>query len=373
MTRVVVVGAGLLGAAVADRLSAAGAEVTILEADRPGAGTSGSSFAWVNAQEKAPAAYFALNLAGVEAHRELARSLGGDWYHPGGDILLGHGEAAARVAERIERHRAIDYDVVELDRAAVAVLEPDLDLDGDGAFAAAHFPSEAWIDPPVLVGWLLRRARSRGARVLGSAEVVELEVRAGRLAAITTRAGDRLSADLFVLAAGTATGRLAGLAGIRLPMAPSPGLLAVTRPAAVAVAHVVHADGLALRPDGGGRLMLASRQVDAALDLAVRDVTTDSPSALELRARTRRLIPGLGDAPLEAARIGVRSVAADGLPVAGFAPGVDNLYLLVSHSGATLAPVLGELAAGELLGEPCAELEPYRLTAARMEVRPSGG
>jgi glycine/D-amino acid oxidase-like deaminating enzyme len=48
------------------------------------------------------------------------------------------------------------------------------------------------------------------------------------------------------------------------------------------------------------------------------------------------------------------------MPVAGFVPGVDGLYLLVSHSGTTLAPILGELVAAELLGEPQAALEPYR-------------
>jgi len=373
MTRVVVVGAGLLGAAVADRLAAGGAEVTVVEADRPGAGTSGTSFAWVNAQDKAPAAYFALNVAGVAAHRELARTLGGDWYHPGGDILVGRGEAASRVRERLERHRALDYDVVELDRAAVSVLEPDLDLRGDGAFAAARFPSEAWIDPPALIGRLLRRARSCGARILRGAEVVDLETRNGRLVEIATRSGDRLTADLFVLAAGTATGRLAGLAGIALPMAPTPGVLAITAPTAVTVSHVIHADEVTLRPDGGGRLMLSSRHIDTALDPAIRDVATDAAPSLDLLARARRLIPNLGDAPLEAARIGVRSVAADGLPVAGFAPSVDNLYLLVSHSGVTLAPVFGELVAGELLGERHEDLEPYRLTAARMEERPRGG
>lgn len=80
----------------------------------------------------------------------------------------------------------------------------------------------------------------------------------------------------------------------------------------------------------------------------------------ELLARARRLLPDLGEARLETARIGLRSVAVDGLPVAGVAPAVENLYLLVSHSGATLAPILGELAAAELLGERSEALEPYR-------------
>ncbi len=52
MTKVVVIGAGLLGSSVADELAGRGADVTVLDAGRPGSGTSGSSFAWVNAQHK---------------------------------------------------------------------------------------------------------------------------------------------------------------------------------------------------------------------------------------------------------------------------------------------------------------------------------
>lgn len=362
MTRIAIIGAGLLGASLADRLAARGAEVTVVEGGRPGAGTSGTSFAWVNAQDKAPAEYFALNVAGVAANRELAQALGGDWHHPGGDIVIGRGSAAAKVRERVERHTALDYDVHELDRTAVAALEPDLDLRGDEVFAAAHFPAEAWIDAPALIGRLLRRARSSGARILRGAEVVDLETRDGRLVEIVTRSGDRLTADLFVFAAGTGTERLAGLAGVSLPMAPTPGLLVITAPVALTVAHVIHAEEVTLRPDGGGRLMLSSRQVDATLDPAIREIATNAEPCQDLLARARRLIPDLGDARLETARIGVRSVAVDGMPVAGFAPTVDNLYLLVSHSGATLAPLLGELVAGELLGERQEGLEPYRPT-----------
>jgi glycine/D-amino acid oxidase-like deaminating enzyme len=59
-------------------------------------------------------------------------------------------------------------------------------------------------------------------------------------------------------------------------------------------------------------------------------------------------------------RVGQRSLPADGLPVAGFADPDGRLYLLATHSGVTLAPLLGALAAREILGEPVPELAPYR-------------
>jgi glycine/D-amino acid oxidase-like deaminating enzyme len=360
---VLVAGAGLLGASVAYHLAAAGAEVTILEMDRPGGGTSGSSFAWTNAQDKNPAAYFALNAAGVAAYPELAAALGGDWYHPGGDLAIARGAGIARLRERVERHRAIGYPATILDRAGLAALEPGLSL-GSEEVLAVHWEREAWIDAPRLVERLLAAARARGARLLTKVKVSELEVVGSHVRHVRLATGDHLTADLVLVAAGPATELLARRTGVALPMAPSPGLLAISAPIGGGVGRVVHAGDVAVRPDGEGRLMASSREIDAQLDPAIREIGPDAEPCAELFRRAARLVPALGSdgfAGFASARIGIRSVPADGLPAAGFAPGVENAYFLASHSGATLAPVLGRLVAAELLGDPQAELEPYRL------------
>jgi glycine/D-amino acid oxidase-like deaminating enzyme len=58
--------------------------------------------------------------------------------------------------------------------------------------------------------------------------------------------------------------------------------------------------------------------------------------------------------------VGVRSMPLDGKPAVGAVGSLGGLYLLVSHSGVTLAPVLGRLVAQELGGVPSPELEAYR-------------
>jgi glycine/D-amino acid oxidase-like deaminating enzyme len=65
--RVVVVGAGIVGAPVAARLAAAGLRVTLLDQDQPGCATSRWSFAWINSNEKGPRPYHDLNHAGMQA------------------------------------------------------------------------------------------------------------------------------------------------------------------------------------------------------------------------------------------------------------------------------------------------------------------
>ncbi|MDO8484406.1 MAG: FAD-binding oxidoreductase [Candidatus Limnocylindrales bacterium] len=358
---VIVVGAGLLGSSVAYHLAGPDVEVTVLDAGRPGGGTSGASFAWVNAQEKSPAGYFALNAAGVAAYPGLAASLGGDWYHPVGDITISLGPAMTKLQERVDRHADLGYPARTLDRAGLAALEPGLDL-GPEELLAAHWEAEAWIDPPVLIGRLLAAARAAGARVLSRASVVELEVHGGHVRHVRLASGDRLSADIVLIAAGESSEGIARRAGVTLPMSPTPGLLAISEPLATGVTRIVHAADVALRPDGAGRLMISSREIDATLDPSVREMAPDADPCRELLARAARIVPDLRSARIEAARVGIRSVPADGMPAAGFAPVIENAYFLVAHSGVSLTPVLGRLVAAELLGDRQPELEPYRLS-----------
>ena len=79
---IVVIGAGVYGAAVTAELARRGASVTVVDAGVPGGGTSGATFSWTNANgAKEPKAYHDLNVAGMEAHQSLATSVSGsDWY-----------------------------------------------------------------------------------------------------------------------------------------------------------------------------------------------------------------------------------------------------------------------------------------------------
>jgi D-hydroxyproline dehydrogenase subunit beta len=71
------------------------------------------------------------------------------------------------------------------------------------------------------------------------------------------------------------------------------------------------------------------------------------------------LLRNADTARIESAQIGIRALPADRLPVVG--PALEGLYVVVTHSGVTLAPVLGELVAGELIDErQGAALERFR-------------
>src|ERR1700749_3158502 len=95
--RVAVIGTGVIGAAVGWHLSRSGAEVLFLDRGEPGTGVSDWTFAWVNASNKTQTReYFALNLAGMSAHRRLAARFGADgWWYPTGHLRWADSDAAS--------------------------------------------------------------------------------------------------------------------------------------------------------------------------------------------------------------------------------------------------------------------------------------
>src|SRR5690348_1134399 len=98
---VVVIGAGVYGAAVAASLTRRGARVTVVDAGAPAGGTSGATFSWTNSCGKQPRAYHDLSVAAMEAHRRLAEETpGGDWYHERGNLEWAHDEAGREALRR---------------------------------------------------------------------------------------------------------------------------------------------------------------------------------------------------------------------------------------------------------------------------------
>jgi glycine/D-amino acid oxidase-like deaminating enzyme len=360
MPDVIVVGAGVVGASIAYRLARAGARVMLLDRGAPGGGTSATSFAWVNSNAKTPLAYHRLNAEGIAAHRRLRDALGeAPWLHEGGNLEWVDDEPGReRLLAKIERLRAWDYAVQLLDAAHARELEPHLCF--DGMVAAAYYPDEAWIEGPALAQELAAAAARLGAQAHSHTPIADLERTGERVTGVRLAAGERLMADWVVIAAGRWTDQVAATAGVRVPLAPTCGLLAVTSPVTPLVSRVIHAPRVHFRPEPGSRLVLQDESTDATVgpdtppDLAL-------PGCTELLRRARRYVPALAHATVAEARVGIRPMPADGFPIVGPVAGRPGLYLAVTHSGITLCALLGELVAQEITtGQPDERLAPFR-------------
>jgi glycine/D-amino acid oxidase-like deaminating enzyme len=353
---VVVVGGGCVGANVAYRLAERGASVTVLDAHAPGTGTSRASFAWTNSFNKTPRDYHDLNVASMEEHALLAKELGGGaWLHQDGALAWEAAPAGlARLAQAVERLAGWGYAVERISPRQARELEPDLHIAGVDEVVWA--PGEGYVDVVPFIGALLAEAARRGARVLPGRRVTGVIRSGSRVRGVSTEGGDRFEADWVVDCAGVAMGDVARLAGLEIPLDRVPGRLIYTAPVATILRRPIHAPGCHFRPDGGGRIVLA----EGAHDQTWVGGGEPWPPERSLAAVATHL-PALAGARVEATRVGVRPMPCDERPMVGAIPGLDGFYVVVSHSGVTLGPLWGRIAAAELLdGTLDPRLTPYR-------------
>ncbi|MHB8694094.1 MAG: NAD(P)/FAD-dependent oxidoreductase [Solirubrobacteraceae bacterium] len=344
LPRVAVIGAGVVGACCAYYLARAGIDVLIVEADRPGQLTTGASFAWVNASAKADhPAYFDLNFAGLQEYERLAADLApAPWWNPTGHLRWDYRdeEELTRAVETMTS-RGYPAEIWDVARAR-RLLEPQVAFANTSRLVAL-FGTEGWVDGPGMAQALVDAAARNGAATAFGSPVHAITTTAGAVASLTLANGETHAVDRVVNAAGPAAAGVAALLGRRLPMKDSPGLVVRVNAPSECVRRVLHAPGLAIRPDGRGRVVLLARAVE-------RDIGDQSNGlAADVCRLAAGVVPALARATVTGARIGRRPIPGDGLPAIGKASDVEGYYEAVTHSGITLGPIIGRALATEIV------------------------
>jgi glycine/D-amino acid oxidase-like deaminating enzyme len=361
MSDAVVIGAGVLGASTAFRLAEAGFKVTILEAGRVGAGTSGMSFAWINSNGKPPRPYHDLNVAGLRAHYALREEFPATpWLHEGGCLEIVPASEAADLQAKVERLRQWDYSAELIGPERLHELEPELSLDALGKDATiAWFPEEGWIDPVLFAQAMVRRAQTKGAVLHIGTKVTEIAMQGGRATGVVTADGRRFDAGLVVNCAGRWSNETSPDEHLHVPLTPRVGVLVFTRPAPTLLSRIVRTPLVDMRPDGAGRLMLHDNAIDQDFEID-SPVGPTMPHAVRLVDNVARLLPHLAGLQAEAVRIAIRPIPADGYSAVGPVPGVEGYYVAVTHSAVTMSAHIGKLIAREAMGEEAPELASFR-------------
>jgi glycine/D-amino acid oxidase-like deaminating enzyme len=357
---VAVIGLGIVGASAVHAVARTGARVLALDAGVPGAGTSSSSFAWLNSVKKEPEAYHQLNVEGMAAHRELARELGvGAGHHDGGSLEWAPGgEPERELRARVERLARWGYPASFIRRERALSLEPGLAIP-DHVRDVAFFAADAWLDAPRLIETLLDAAAAKGAEIRANTAVRSFRVHGGRVEALRVDGGEIVATSVLVCVGPTTQAFLEPL-GVDIPVGRVPGLLAVTSRPSEALHRVVHAPGIHLRPDAGGGLRLGSEDADALVKDADSAAARATGAALLLE-RAAGAFRAACDVKVVETRVGVRPMPADRHTIAGRLPGFSNAWMSATHSGVTLGPLLGRLMADEIVhGAPSAALAPFR-------------
>jgi glycine/D-amino acid oxidase-like deaminating enzyme len=356
---IVIAGAGIVGASIAYHLAKRGAKVTVIEASEPGAVATGKSFGWINATfSKTPQSYFEFNRLGIAGWRRLQQELNRElrvqwsgsiaWFPPGDD--------SAAFKKSVRRHQEWGYRATIIDERELRRLLPNIAPSEIGV--AVWSEEEGAVDPLQATNVLLKKARQFGAEVLCPCAVTELNCFGRLLQRIETTRGS-IEASTLVLACGVDSPRLAKMAGLAIPLKNSPGVLIHTSPQPRLIHPVVLAPGTHFKQEWDGRIV-AGGKIVAGIGTSIDDASVDE--AAQILKQVQQFLPALNGVAIERVTLGYRVMPENEFPMVGFTANCPNLYVAAMQSGVTLAPLIGELAAREILdGERAIALDPYRI------------
>ncbi len=362
----VVIGAGMVGAACAYYCGAAGLAVTVVERGSVAGGTTGAGEGNVLLSDKAPGPELDLARWSADLWRDLAAEHGAafEYEAKGGLVVAGSLPELAALHDFADRQRSAG--VVAEPVADLATCEPELAPDLAGG---VFYPQDAQVQPMLAAAHLLRLARDRfGATLLVGTEVLGVTGDGVR-----TSSGV-VSAGAVVNAAGAWGGAVAELAGVPVPILPRRGFVLVTEPLPVLVRHKVYAAGYVadVAADSGGLRTSAVVEgtrsgtvlIGASRERVGFDRTVSLPVLRSLAAGAVALFPFLARVNALRAYCGFRPYCPDHLPVIGADPRLPGLWHACGHEGAGigLAPATGAMLAAQITGAtPFVDATPFRV------------
>lgn len=338
--RVIVVGAGIVGASLAYHLSRKGAQVTVVDSGEVASGVTARSFAWINTSHTGPDSVAPLRDAAIGDYRRLERELPDLTVRWTGS--LSYDTSAVGALNTALRGS----------RSQIIALELHLRNPPPLAF---HAPEEGALDAVEATRALIRGAQAQGARLLTQTRVVGFKGTKESVSGVETTQGI-LDADLVVLAAGIGISALANSLGVPLSLEASPAIFIRYRSPSSLVNAIVSNSAMEVRHSADGSLLAAEDYVD--------DAPENQPEAMARRTAEAISNELHGAAPLEpeTACIGFRPIPRDGIPLIGHLPGISGVYVCVMHPGVTLAATVGRLVSEEIVdGKLSPDLLPCRL------------
>ena len=363
--RLIVVGAGIVGASCAYAASRAGAQVVLTDAAIAGRATAaGAGIICPWSSHVDDAAWYGFACAAARRYPALAAELAGaglgdgSYRQVGALIVAGDEDEAGRECERVLAMRAAEPEIGEvrvLSAGQARALFPPL---RPGA-PAAYIGGAARVDGRLITSALIEAARRRGARFLAGRAA--LTRRGGRVVGVEVD-GQPVDGDVVVVAAGAWTAALLAPLGVTVAVRPQRGQIVH-----LSLAPADTSRWPVILPAGSGHYLLAfddSRVVVGATRETGSgfDVRITVGGLHEVLARALAAAPGLAAGTVQDTRVGLRPAGPDVRPLLGPVRGVAGLVVAtgLGASGLTTGPLAGMLAAQVALGvTPDLDLAPF--------------
>jgi sarcosine oxidase subunit beta len=369
-SNVVVVGAGVMGAATAYFAARHGLRVTVLDKGLPASGTSSACEGNILVSDKELGPELELTRYSLSVwQRDLAdHERLWEFERKGGIIVASHESSLASLHRVMAVQKDFGVQVEELDRDALRSAEPHITHE---ALGGAYYPEDCQVQPMLVAAQLVRLAVAAGATFHAGTPVTGFLRSGDRVTGVRTARGD-FPASAVVNCTGTWAGELAALAGIEVPVMPRRGFVMVTEPLPPMVHHKVYAAeyidnvgssdaGLQASPvvEGtpSGTILIGSTRERVGFD---RSVSTEALARLARNAVA--LFPFLAEVKAIRHYHGFRPYCPDHLPVIGHDERAPGLWHAAGHEGAGigLSAGTGKLLAQALAGQaPDLDLAPF--------------
>lgn len=372
--RFIVVGAGVMGCALASELARAGAGVVVVEQGEVCSGSSGRNAGGVR-QQFSSATNVRLARRTLERVGLLREEFGVDvgFRQVGYLFLAASDEGEARLRGTVFAQNALDVPTRFVGVDEIAELVPGVntaDLRG-GSFC----PTDGHLDPHALVSAFASDARRHGAVIRQDTRIVGVDRAGERLTALRTASGEAIGGDVVVNCAGAWAGAVAGLYGGELPIQPWRSQVFIvthTPPLGDRLPMTIDFDNGKSYFHREGDGLLAGMDNETATAPTV-DVAFDYGKVDQLVEHLAHRLPALVDARVATGWAGLLELTPDENPLVGWTH-LENVYTAAGFSGhgLSIAPALAQDVARELLGEPpevpLDAFRPERFAGAVLEV-----
>lgn len=365
---VVIIGAGIVGAACADEFARRGPRLAVVDREFAGSGATAAGMGHIVVMDDSEA-QFALTRYSQQLWHALRPELPNDVeYETRGTIWVAtDDEEMAEVRRKREYYGARGVATEVLDAQALRQLEPNL---RDGMAGGLLVPEDAVLYPPCAAQFLIERAQSKGAKVRIGVSVAQIGEERVRLSD-----GSELTAKIIVNAGGADAVRL------------TPGIEIVKRKGHLVItdrypgflrhqlvelgylksAHAVSSDSVAfnVQPRRTGQILIgSSRQYGA------EDGEVEHGILARMLERAQAYMPGLQNISALRTWTGFRAATPDKLPLIGPWPGDKSVFLATGHEGLGITTSLGtaRILVDQIVGEkPEIPIEPYMPARASKE------
>ncbi len=352
----VIIGAGIIGLALARELRRRGATVLVVDPRSPAmeATYAAAGLLAPSSEANAPGDFFELCRAAAAAYPEYVRELEEETglptgYRPAeGTLFLYHSsEERAALEQRFSWQRERGVLAVHMDAQEIRVLEPEVRAAG-----GYLLPGDCHVHSRLLGINLTQACRLAGVTfhqgTVASVAEDDGDEPKGRATGVVLADGSRLAADAVVNAAGAWASSINVTAAAAVAIRPVKGHMLAVATLRWSLNHVLHDASVYLAPRPGPCAVIGSTMEEAGFDRTVR------PEVIaQLRAAAERLVARLSEAATVEAWTGLRPAAPDGRPRIG-PTALPGYFLATGHfrNGILLAPLTAQLLAPVILGAP---------------------